>query len=87
MVTNALFSILTYSGRAGLMTPFVYYHFLSLRYSSRRNPYNRNMFHELRLATEVLANNPKVPLFGKKALLAGIGAISRFAPAIAPAQQ
>ena len=34
------------------MTPFIYYHFLTLRYTSRRNPYTRNMFHELRLATE-----------------------------------
>lgn len=42
------------------MTPFIYYHFLTLRYTSRRNPYTRNMFHELRLATETVANQPKV---------------------------
>lgn len=75
------------SGRAGLMTPFVYYHFLALRYASRRNPYNRNMFHELRLATEVLANNPRVPAFGKKILHSGISIVTRLAPAMAPVQQ
>lgn len=74
-------------GKSGLMTPFIYYHFLSLRYASRRNPYNRNMFHELRLATEVLANNSRVPPFAKKALLGGIAAVSRLAPATAPTQQ
>lgn len=79
--------IFVFLGKAGLMTPFVYYHFLTLRYASRRNPYNRNMFHELRLAVEVLANNPKVPSIGKKLLLNGIATISKFAPATAPAQQ
>lgn len=69
------------------MTPFLYYHFLSLRYSSRRNPYNRNMFHELRLATEAFANNPKVPTIGKKALLSGIAIITRLAPAVQQAPQ
>lgn len=69
------------------MTPFLYYHFLSLRYSSRRNPYNSKMFHELRLATEALANNPKVPGIGKKVLLAGIAVVERLAPAVPPAQQ
>ncbi|XP_031624326.1 Krueppel homolog 2 [Contarinia nasturtii] len=75
-----------FMGRAGLMTPFIYYHFLALRYSSRRNPYNRNMFHELRLAAESLANNPRVPPFGKKLLLSGISIVEKLAPAIAQAQ-
>lgn len=82
---NRFFSLF-FSGRAGLMTPFVYYHFLALRYSSRRNPYNRNTFHELRLATEALANNPKVPPFGKKILHSAIALVSRLAPAMAPVQ-
>lgn len=75
------------SGRAGLMTPFIYYHFLALRYSSRRNPYNRNMFHELRLAVEVFANNPRVPAIGKKILYSGIAIITRLAPTLPPVQQ
>lgn len=68
------------------MTPFIYYHFLALRYSSRRNPYNRNMFHELRLATESFANRPAVPAIGKKAILSGIALIERLAPPVAGAQ-
>lgn len=75
-----------FSGGAGLMTPFIYYHFLALRYSSRRNPYNRNMFHELRLATESFAHNPRLPPIGRKLLLSGISIIERIAPAIVQAQ-
>lgn len=69
-------------GRAGLMTPFVYYHFLVLRYSSRRNPYTRNMFYELRLATETAANHPHVPALAQKLLLTSISVISRLAPPV-----
>ncbi|TMW44223.1 hypothetical protein DOY81_010695, partial [Sarcophaga bullata] len=37
------------------MIPIVYYHFLVMRYSSRRNPYTRNAFAELRMTAEMLA--------------------------------
>lgn len=81
-----IFHLFVHSGRAGLVTPFIYYHFLALRYSSRRNPYSRNMFHELRLATDSFANNPKMPPFVKKLIVNGIKTVERLAPAIAPAQ-
>lgn len=68
------------------MTPFVYYHFLVLRYSSRRNPYTRNMFYEIRLATESAANNPRVPPMLRKAVHTSISMISRLAPPAQPAQ-
>lgn len=70
--------ILVFMGRAGLMTPFVYYHFLALRYMSRRNPYTRNMFSELRMATESLAL--KSPFTIAKILRGGIAFVSRLAP-------
>lgn len=66
------------------MTPFVYYHFLVLRYSSRRNPYTRNMFYEMRLATEAAANNPSVPAIARKALHTSISFLSRLAPPMQP---
>jgi hypothetical protein len=80
-------TFLYFSGRAGLMTPFIYYHFLTLRYSSRRNPHTRNMFHELRLATENIANNPKAPPIIGKVLHGAIRLVSRLAPAQVPQQQ
>lgn len=44
------------------------------------------MFHELRLAVESFAHNPRVPPIGKKVLLSGISIIERLAPAIVQAQ-
>jgi len=72
--------MLVFMGRAGIMTPFIYYHFLVLRYSSRRNPYTRNMFYELRIATEAVANNGKTPGVLKKIIHGGVKFISRLAP-------
>lgn len=60
------------------MTPIVYYHFLVMRYSSRRNPYTRNAFAELRMATEALANRSP-PMVGKF-LRTGVNFVSRLAP-------
>lgn len=78
--------ISTFTGRAGLMTPFIYYHFLTLRYTSRRNPHTRIMFHELRLATENIANNPKAPPIIGKILHGAVRLVSRLAPQMQPQQ-
>ncbi|XP_068623088.1 Krueppel homolog 2 [Battus philenor] len=45
-------------GYCGLLTPFVYYYFVTWRYTSRRNPYTRNTFRELRVAAENVAARP-----------------------------
>merc|ERR1712213_606 len=45
-----------FTGRTWVVVPLVYYRFLGLRYSSRRNPYTRAVFYELRLALEQTAN-------------------------------
>ncbi|XP_055852447.1 Krueppel homolog 2 [Episyrphus balteatus] len=70
--------ILTFMGKAGLMTPFVYYHFLQMRYNSRRNPYTRNAFAELRMAVESLASLSP-PIVGK-VLRGGIAFVNRLSP-------
>ncbi|XP_059617595.1 Krueppel homolog 2 [Phlebotomus argentipes] len=79
--------VLILLGKGGLMTPLIYYQFLTLRYSSRRNPYTRNIFYECRLAAEMVANNPSVPAFISKILRAGISFVSRLAPPLPQAQQ
>ncbi len=33
--------LMIFTGKSGIFVPFVYYRFLSLRYQSRRNRYNR----------------------------------------------
>ncbi|XP_043481747.1 Krueppel homolog 2 [Leptopilina heterotoma] len=59
---------LVFSGRAGLLTPFIYYHFLRLRLNSRRNPYTRNVFYEIKNSISILAAKPSVPPIIKRIL-------------------
>jgi len=73
-----------FAGRVGLLTPFVYYRFLSLRYASRRNPYTRTIFYELRLTTEHYANKPFVPEALRNAVFRAIMFVSNMAPPVPP---
>lgn len=74
--------IMVFSGKASFILPFVYYRFLTLRYTSRRNPYCRTLFSELRVTVEYLCNKPQCPQFLRSACYRCIGIISRFAPAV-----
>ena len=65
------------------MTVFVYYRFLTLRYASRRNPYSRNSFYELRMTTEHYAQ--RSPESIRNFLYKAIEFVNRLAPAVAPA--
>ncbi|KAM9143695.1 transmembrane protein 33 isoform 1-T1 [Pangshura tecta] len=71
------------SGQGSLLQPFIYYRFLTLRYSSRRNPYCRTLFTELRIVVEHLIMKPSCPLFVRRLCLNGISFISRLAPTVA----
>ena len=51
--------VFVFTGRTSIVTPFIYYRFLGLRYSSRRNPYTRAIFHELRYLKTALINYRK----------------------------
>ncbi|XP_022666676.1 transmembrane protein 33-like isoform X2 [Varroa jacobsoni] len=63
-----------FCGRVSLMAPFMYYRFLKLRYASMRNPYNRNVFYELKLHANQLAALPNCPMIIQR----GIYFIVRF---------
>nr|SVE75994.1 EOG090X0CJA [Daphnia hispanica] len=76
-----------FSGRSTLMTLFVYYRFLTLRYSSRRNPYTRNTFGELRFLVESYAQNPSCPLVIRNLVSKLVGFISRLAPPVITVEQ
>ncbi len=77
--------VMIFMGRSTLFTPFLYYRFLCLRYSSRRNPYTRNMFHEIRVAAEEAAASPRVPQGARNLLHKFINYVSRLAPVPQPA--
>ncbi|XP_018565148.1 Krueppel homolog 2 [Anoplophora glabripennis] len=72
--------LLILMGKASLLIPFIYYHFLTQRYISRRNPYTRNMFHELRILFETTAAKPSMPGFLRQALLAIVNFTCKLAP-------
>lgn len=80
IVLMPLCVVLVLMGKAGLLTPFIYYHFLMQRYTSRRNPYTRNMFHELRILLESTAAKPSMPGILRQALLAVVSFSSKLAP-------
>uniref|UniRef100_A0A9L0I4N8 Transmembrane protein 33 n=1 Tax=Equus asinus TaxID=9793 RepID=A0A9L0I4N8_EQUAS len=72
-----------FSGQGSLLQPFIYYRFLTLRYSSRRNPYCRTLFNELRIIVEHIIMKPACPLFVRRLCLQSIAFISRLAPTVA----
>ncbi|XP_041121604.1 transmembrane protein 33-like [Polyodon spathula] len=69
-----------FSGQGSLIQPFIYYRFLSLRYSSRRNPYCRTLFTELRILIEHITMKPACPVFLRRMCLNSIALVSRLAP-------
>lgn len=72
--------LMIFSGKTTLFMPFVYYRFVCMRYSSRRNPYNRAMFHELRLALETMTSQASCPQLVKNLGDKLINLVIRFAP-------
>jgi len=74
--------MMIFTGKTTIITPFLYYRFLGLRYGSRRNPYCRTMCHELRLSLEALAYSPKCPGFARNIIHKGIAFVSNLAPAM-----
>nr|CAG4642005.1 EOG090X0CJA [Eurycercus lamellatus] len=76
-----------FSGRATMMTVFVYYRFLTMRYASRRNNYSRNAFYELRVLVEQYSNRPGCPEAVRNIANKAIAFISSRAPLTVQPQQ
>ncbi|XP_076176212.1 transmembrane protein 33-containing Krueppel homolog 2 [Ptiloglossa arizonensis] len=53
--------LLIFTGRAGLLTPIIYYQFLKSRLESERNPFTRNVFHELRNKLSLISRKQSLP--------------------------
>ncbi|XP_041969986.1 Krueppel homolog 2 isoform X2 [Aricia agestis] len=78
--------IMALFGYCGLMTPFVYYYFVTWRYTSRRNPYTRNTFRELRALAERTAERPALA-FARPAIHGAVALVCRLAPPAEPQPQ
>jgi hypothetical protein len=72
--------VMIFTGKIGLFIPFIYYRFLSMRYTSRRNPYSRIMFYELRVGLETYSSQPSCPQMVKNMTQRLINLVIRFAP-------
>ena len=75
-----------FAGVTSIVTPFLYYRFLALRYASRRNPYTRQTFQQLRMATQQMINLPGCPTIIRRGMLSAIDIVCRLAPPVQPAQ-
>jgi hypothetical protein len=66
--------------RSNFLLIFMYYRFLTLRYTSQRNPYTRTLFYEMRQSVESLCNKPACPPFVGRLCHSAIAFINRLAP-------
>ncbi|KAJ8720490.1 hypothetical protein PYW08_005955 [Mythimna loreyi] len=82
-----LVAVMALFGYCGLLTPFVYYYFVTWRYASRRNPYTRNTFRELRVAAERAAEKPALPGALRSGIHSGVQLVCRMAPPMEHVQQ
>ncbi|XP_070554430.1 transmembrane protein 33-like [Ptychodera flava] len=78
--------VMIFIGKCSLLLPFVYYRFLSLRYSSRRNPYCRVMFYEMRVVSENYSRQANCPGFLRSFITRGIAFLEKLAPPTQPSQ-
>jgi hypothetical protein len=72
--------VMIFVGRGSFLVPFFYYRFLQLRYMSRRNPYSRLVFGQLRMKVEAMARNESTPAFAKKGLTMLVSVASKLSP-------
>jgi len=66
--------------RSNFLLIFMYYRFLTLRYTSQRNPYTRTLFYEMRQSVESLCNKPACPPVVGRLCHSAIAFINRLAP-------
>lgn len=72
--------VMIFMGKANFFVPFVYYRFLTLRYLSRRNPYTRTTFAQLRISLFEAAGHPSCPGFVKNLIYKSVNLVQRLAP-------
>ncbi|VDN11617.1 unnamed protein product [Dibothriocephalus latus] len=74
---------MAFSGPNSLFLPFLYFQFLKLRYASRRNPFCRQTFYELRILLQQFAANSSCPAFLSRFIYRFIDFLSKLSPPVA----
>jgi len=80
IVIFPVFTLLIFSGKSTILFPFVYYRFLTLRYLSRRNPYTRETFAQLKNAMYRVAGSASCPQLIRSVIYKLIYGVERLAP-------
>lgn len=78
---------MAFGGKTLIVTPFLYYRFLTYRYLSQRNPYSRLTFRELHLTIKYMTESPNCPSLVRSLLYKVIAFAMKLAPATAPLQR
>ena len=76
-----LVGVQLFTGQCGsILTPLVYYQFLVLRYMSRRNPYVKNAFSEMKVVVNQMIYSQSCPGFVRSIVSKAMGLIERMSP-------
>uniref|UniRef100_A0A0K0F5Y9 Transmembrane protein 33 homolog (inferred by orthology to a C. elegans protein) n=1 Tax=Strongyloides venezuelensis TaxID=75913 RepID=A0A0K0F5Y9_STRVS len=71
---------LIFTGKGTIFLPIVYYKFLCFRYSSRRNPYTRIAFSQMKTSLTQASISPKCPAIASNFIHKAIALVERLAP-------
>jgi hypothetical protein len=77
-----IFFAMIFTGRGNIFFPVLYFRFLTLRYASRRNPYTRIAFAQLKQSLNQVATSPRCPALVKTIIFKSIAVVERFAPPV-----
>ncbi|KAK9294642.1 hypothetical protein QLX08_010806 [Tetragonisca angustula] len=72
--------LLVFTGRAGLLTPFIYFQFLKFRLASQRNPFTRNVFYEIRNGLSSVSRKPTMPVIVRQIIEGLLSLTQQMAP-------
>uniref|UniRef100_A0A0K0DZ44 Transmembrane protein 33 n=1 Tax=Strongyloides stercoralis TaxID=6248 RepID=A0A0K0DZ44_STRER len=71
---------LIFTGKGTIILPIAYYKFLCLRYSSRRNPYTRVAFSQMKSSLTQASISPSCPRFVSSFIYKAIAFVEKLAP-------
>lgn len=72
--------LLIFTGRAGLLTPFIYFQFLKFRLASQRNPFTRNVFYEIRNGLSSVSKKRTMPVILRRIIEGLLSLTQQMAP-------
>uniref|UniRef100_A0A914DLB6 Transmembrane protein 33 n=1 Tax=Acrobeloides nanus TaxID=290746 RepID=A0A914DLB6_9BILA len=75
-----IFFAMIFMGKANIFFPFLYYRFLAMRYISRRNPYTRLTFANMKMSLYQVAASPSCPAIIQTVIYKSVALIERLSP-------